>query len=59
MLRFDPEDLTPKFRPYVEDFDFGLKGNDDMLREEVTPETGDNYLKAEIALPKGGTLAKG
>ncbi len=26
---------------------------------EVTPETGDNYLSAELMLPKGGVLVKG
>jgi hypothetical protein len=56
---FDPEDLTPKYRPYDEDFDFGIKGKDDTPPEEVTPETGDSYLNAEISLSKGGTLARG
>jgi hypothetical protein len=56
---FDPEDLTPEFQPYDEDFDFGVKGGDDMAPEEVTPETGDGYLNAEISLAKGGTLARG
>jgi hypothetical protein len=54
---FDPEDLTPEFLPYDLDFDFGV--NDDEASEEVTPETGDNYLNAEISLPKGGTMARG
>ncbi len=26
---------------------------------EITPEMGDNYLSAEIMLPRGGTLVKG
>jgi hypothetical protein len=26
---------------------------------EVTPEIGDNYLSAELMLPKGGVLVKG
>ncbi len=56
---FDLEDLTPEFRPHDKDFDFGVKGEDDMPPEEVTPETGDSYLIAEISLPKGGTLARG
>ncbi len=46
---FDPEDLTPKYRPYDEDFDFGIKGEDDQPLDKVTPETGDGYLNAEIA----------
>ena len=25
---------------------------------EITPEMGDNYLSAEIMLPRGGTMAK-
>ncbi len=26
---------------------------------EITPEMGDNYLTAELMLPRGGTMAKG
>jgi hypothetical protein len=26
---------------------------------EITPEMGDNYLSAEIMLPRGGTMVKG
>ena len=54
---FDPEDLTPEFLPYDLDFDFGV--NDGEASIEVTPETGDNYLNAEISLPKGGIMARG
>ena len=56
---FDPKDLTLEFRPYDEDFNFGIKSGDDMPPEEVMPEIGDNYLNAEISLPKRGTFARG
>ena len=56
---FELEDMTPKFRPYDEDFDFGVKSKDGMPPEEVMPKTGDNYLNTEISLPKWGTLARG
>ncbi len=26
---------------------------------EITPEMGDNYLSAEIMLPRGGTMVRG
>jgi hypothetical protein len=26
---------------------------------EITPEIGDNYLSAELLLPKGGVMVKG
>jgi hypothetical protein len=52
---FPVEDLTP-------DYDF-YEGNHDLDPDhgnlEVTPEMGDKYLRAEISIPRGGTLVKG
>ena len=31
----------------------------DYSDAEITPEMGDNYLSAEIMLPRGGTMVKG
>jgi hypothetical protein len=52
---FPAEDLTPD-----------LTYNDDTATAdpeygdaEVTPETGDNFLSAELMLPKGGVLVRG
>ncbi len=56
---FDPEDLTPEFQPYDLEFDFGVDNANELTSKEVTPETGDNYLNAEISLPRGGTMAMG
>jgi hypothetical protein len=54
---FEPEDLTPELPPYD---DHGKPdGDDDEPAEEVTPETGDNYVNAEISISKGGSLARG
>jgi hypothetical protein len=52
---FPAEDLTP-------DFDFNDDEHDlDPVHGdlEVTPEMGDNYLNAEISVPRGGILMKG
>ncbi len=53
---FPAEDLTPDLTYYddtnVPDPEYG--------DAEVTPETGDNFLSAELMLPtKGGVLVKG
>ena len=54
---FEPEDLTPELPPYD---DHGKPdGDDDEPAEEVTPETGDNYVNTEISISKGGSLARG
>jgi hypothetical protein len=47
--------LTPNFDHYDNDRDLDLDHGD----LEVTPEVGDNYLNAEISVPRGGTLSKG
>ncbi len=52
---FLAEDLTPDFDHY--DNDHALDPDHSDL--EVTPEVGDNYLNAEISVPRGGTLSKG
>ena len=33
--------------------------NPDLGDAEITPEMGDNYLSAEIMLPRGGTMVRG
>ncbi len=48
-------DLTPDFDHYDNDHDLDPDHGD----LEVTPEMGDNYLDAEISVPRGGTLSKG
>ncbi len=52
---FLAEDLTPDFDFYDDDHDLDPDHGD----LEVTPEMGDNYLNAEISVPRGGTLMKG
>jgi hypothetical protein len=52
---FPAEDLTPNYDFY--DNDHCLDPDHGNL--EVTPEMGDNYLNAEISVPRGGTLAMG
>jgi hypothetical protein len=52
---FLAEDLTPDYAFYDDDHDL----DPDHADLEVTPEMGDNYLNAEISVPRGGTLAKG
>ncbi len=52
---FPAEDLTPDLT-YYDDTDAMDPEYGDA---EVTPETGDNYLSAELMLPKGGVLVKG
>jgi hypothetical protein len=52
---FPAEDLTPDFDHYNNDHDLDHDHGD----LEMTPEMGDNYLNAEISVPRGGTLMKG
>jgi hypothetical protein len=52
---FPAEDFTPDYNFYDDDHDL----DPDHGNLEVTPEMGDNYLNAEIAVPRGGTLVKG
>ncbi len=52
---FLAEDLTPDYDFYDHDHDL----DPDHGNLEVTPEMGDNYLSAEISIPRGGTLVKG
>ncbi len=52
---FLAEDLTPDYDFYDDDHDLDPDHGD----LEVTPEMGDNYLNAEISVPRGGTLVKG
>jgi hypothetical protein len=52
---FPAKDLAPDYDFYDDDHYFD-PDHDDL---EVTPEMGDNYLNADISVPRGGTLAKG
>ncbi len=52
---FPAEDLTPDPTYY----DNTATADPEYGDAEVTPETGDNYLFAELMLPKGGVLVKG
>jgi hypothetical protein len=52
---FPAEDLTPDYDYYDNNHDL----DPDHGNLEVTPEMGDNYLSAEISVPRGGTLVKG
>ncbi len=47
--------MTPDFDLYDDDHDLDPDHGD----LEVTPEMEDNYLNAEISVPRGGTLMKG
>jgi hypothetical protein len=51
---FPAEDLIPDYDFYDDDHDL----DPDLDDLEVTPEMGDNYLKAEISVPQGETLAR-
>jgi hypothetical protein len=53
---FDAEDLTPEL-PHMEDQE--TDDLDDQTPDEVTPEAGDDYVNADISLPKGGSMARG
>ena len=52
---FPAEDLTPEFLTYDDDHDLDPDHGD----LEVTPEIGDNYLSAEISIPRGGNMVIG
>ena len=51
----DSDKLTPEFPHF--DNDGPACDNDDLPPEEVTPETGDNYINADISFPMGGIIA--
>jgi hypothetical protein len=52
---FPAENLTPD----PDHFDDTDPNDPDHGDAEITPEMGDNYLSAEIMLPRGGTMVKG
>jgi hypothetical protein len=52
---FPAEDLTPD-PAYYDDTD---TMDPECGDAEMTPETGDNYVSAELMLPKGGVLVQG
>jgi len=47
--------LTPDDPDYFDSTDFI---DPDYGDAEIMPEMGDNYLSAEIMLPRGGTMVK-
>ena len=51
---FPAEDLTPEFLTYDDDHDLDPDHGD----LKVMPEIGDNYLSAEISIPRGGSMVK-
>ncbi len=53
---FESDELTPTYSPYEETPEHD---DDDLPPEEVTPETGDNYVNMEISFPKGGAMVRG
>jgi len=54
----DPEDLTPD-PAYYDDDGFMDDPNEGTVKIMQTPEAGDNYISAEVMLPKGGTMSRG
>jgi hypothetical protein len=52
---FEAKDLTPD-PAYFDDANIIDPDYEDI---EITPEMGDNYLTAELMLPRGGTMVKG
>ena len=54
-IDFPEEDLTPKYETHT-DLDPIDPDHSDL---EVTPEIGDNYIRANINLPCGGVVTKG
>jgi len=52
---FPVADLTPEYLTYENDHDL----DPDLGILEVTPEIGDNYISAEISIPRGGSMVKG
>jgi hypothetical protein len=55
VLDFPAKNLTPDPDYYDETDPI----DPDHGNTEITPEMGDNYLSAEIMLPRGGTMVKG
>ena len=55
---FDKDNLTPTFEYYNDNNQYIAP---DAPPEQLTlkPEIGDNYVKMELILPRGGTLAMG
>jgi hypothetical protein len=52
---FPAVDLTPEYPTYDDDLDLDPDHGD----LKVTPEIKDNYLSADILIPRGGTMTKG
>ena len=53
-IDFPEEDPTPEYEPHT-DLDPIDPNHGDL---EVTPEIGDNYIGANIHLPRGGVMTK-
>jgi len=58
---FEDIDLTPDFDYYADDED-GVEGTPDELPTQLlppTPKVDDNYVGAELMLPRGDSMAQG
>ena len=55
-IDFDEQNLTPEHIHYGEDAD---SIDSDHGNLEITPELGDNYIGAEILIPRGGVFLRG
>ena len=55
---FEPDDLTPEFDYYADDDEDGFEGTPDEILPP-TPEASDNYVDAQLMLPRGDTMAQG
>ena len=54
---FPDEEITPEYQHWEDDPAFPKAPPED--EQEVTPEAGDNYVSANVLLPRGDTLARG
>ena len=57
-LDFDDEGQTPVFQSYEEDDD-GVISHAKEAQEEPTPISFDNYIGAEVTLPRGDEMVSG
>ena len=57
-LDFDDEGQTPVFQLY-EDDDDGVLSHAKEAEEEPTPILFDNYIGAEVTLPRGDEMVSG
>ena len=57
-LDFDDEGQTPVFQLYEQDDD-GVISHAKEAQEEPTPISFDNYIGAEVTLPRGDEMVSG